>query len=109
VLEALARKITLDALDGRSSAQRLVLLLLESEGGGVAPSKEGRDDTAAERAEEAALEALGERYDEFNARFKVAVKAGSTEELEALAKEFHRPAEFPASGNFSGNLEKSRE
>jgi hypothetical protein len=119
VIEAMARQIALDALSGRASDRRLVLSLLDNDGPGGAAGAEGGDleaetktETEAEaeaRAEESAREALGERYDEYNARFSAAVRAGSVEELQALAREFEMPAEFPASGNFSGNLKKSGE
>jgi len=96
VIEVIARQVTLEALDGRPSAQRLVLSILDSESGGSA-DEETRDETAAVFTDdEHTRQLLGDRYDEFKTRFETAVANESGDELVALAKEF---AQFPQSGN----------
>src|SRR5438552_9235607 len=97
VIEVFARQVALDALDGRPSAQRLVLAILDREAGGAA-DEETRDETAADSTDdEHTRQLLGERYEEFKTRFERAVANESGDELVALAKEF---AQFPAAGNF---------
>ena len=97
VIEVFARKVALDALDGRGSAQRLVLAILDR-GGCDTADEETEDESAPVLSDDGhARQVLGDRYDEFNTRFERAVANGSGEELVALAKEF---AQFPAAGNF---------
>ena len=97
VVERFARQVALDALEGRASAQRLVLAILDREGGGAA-DEESRDETAAAFSDdEDTRQLVGERYEEFKTRFERAVANESGDELVALAKEF---AQFPQSGNF---------
>jgi HAMP domain-containing protein len=92
VIESFARQVALHALDGRPSAQRLVLSILE---------REGRDAAAADfSGDEHCRELMGDRYDEFKTRFETAVATGSGDELLALAQEFERLDKFPAAGNF---------
>jgi hypothetical protein len=85
VIEAFARRIALDAVDGRPSAQRLLLSILRQDG--EAASAEPAPGSS---AEESARELFGDRYGEFNTRFKAAVKAESVDDLRALAEEFKR-------------------
>ncbi|HEX3432336.1 MAG TPA: DUF5681 domain-containing protein [Rhizomicrobium sp.] len=99
VIQAFARKVALDALDGRASAQKLVLTILDGE----ESTGDGLD--AADNDPHARL-LLGTRYDEFKQRFEAAIANGSGEELLAIAREFHALDKFPQSGNFSGNFEK---
>ncbi|HLY07588.1 MAG TPA: DUF5681 domain-containing protein [Rhizomicrobium sp.] len=99
LIEAFVRRVALDAADGRPSAQRLLLSLIERDG--PAPAEPAHVQPVDEaRAEERARAELGERYDEFNARFRAAVKAESVEDLRALAEEFRNTEKFPQSGNF---------
>src|SRR5215469_5188936 len=86
VLEAFARRLALDAVDGKPSAQRLLLSILDREDreageetGGLSPSDF--------RTEESARAHHGDRHDEFNRRFKAAVRAQSVDDLKALAAE----------------------
>jgi hypothetical protein len=123
VIEALARKVTLDALDGRASAQRLLLAILDGEDpSGV---EEGRDSAAEERSgevdesedeaeeesgeqdrfvfeDEGARQLFGDRYDEFKERFERAVNANNLDELADLAGDFG-DAQFPAAGKLEKN------
>jgi len=97
VIEVFARQVALHAVDGRPSAQRLVLSILDREGGS-ADDEETRDETAAVFTDdEHTRQLLGDRYDEFKTRFDRAVASEAGDELVALAKEF---AQFPAAGNF---------
>ena len=97
VIEVFARQVALDAVDGRPSAQRLVLSILDRETGSEV-DEETRGETAAVFTDdEHTRQLLGERYDEFKTRFERAVANESGDELVALAKEF---AQFPQSGNF---------
>ena len=97
MIDALARKITLDALDGRTSAQKLLLSLLDNE----------ETAEAAPGTDEYLRQILGERYDATKARFDVALASGNRGEIEAIRKEIEDLEQFLASGNFSGNLEKN--
>jgi hypothetical protein len=107
VIEALVRQIALNALDGKPSAQRLVVSLLERDSRGSADDEGQSNPAAALTSEERTREALGERYDEFKARFDAAVAAGAGDELLAIAREFQTLGDFPAAGNFAGNSVKS--
>jgi hypothetical protein len=99
VIDALARKITLDALDGRTSAQKLLLSILDGE--------ECETTEAAPGSDEYLRQILGERYDATKARFDAALASGNRGEIEAIRKEIEDLEQFPASGNFSGNFEKN--
>src|SRR5436190_844841 len=69
VIEVFARQVALDALDGRPSAQRLVLAILDREAGGAA-DEEASDESAAEFSDDEPTRQLqGERYEEFKTRF----------------------------------------
>jgi len=110
VIEALARKVALDALDGRASAQKLVLAILDSEDRGGAEKsmgaavEESRNETDEEDEEEAdeengeedrfvyedesARQFFGDRYGEFKERFERAVNAIDIDALCDLAADF---------------------
>ena len=94
MIEAFARRVALDAVEGRPSAQRLLLSILErldGEAASAEPAPESSAEPAPESStEESARALLGDRYDEFNTRFKAAVKAESVDDLRALAEEFKR-------------------
>jgi hypothetical protein len=107
VIEAFARKVALDALDGRSSAQRLLLSILEREDCGAGDGEISDETAAAARAEESAGEHFGDRYDEFNRRFKEAVAAESVEDLRAIVRDFGRTDKIPRSGNSEGILQSA--
>ena len=137
MIEALARKIVLDALDGRASAQKLVLARLDEEAAGEAG--ESRDAAAEECADEAgeesqepgedseeedeegeeerfvfdrdgtARELLGARYGALKARIERAVDACDLDGLADVMAEIDLPEKFPAAGNFTGNSEKKGE
>jgi hypothetical protein len=96
VIEALARKLALDALEGRPSAQRLLLSILDSEDGETPDAPPGSD--------EHLRQVLGDRYDAYKARFDAAVAEGSADELRAIAQEIHLLEQFPAAGNSAGNF-----
>jgi hypothetical protein len=81
VIEAFARRVALDALDGRPSAQRLLLSIIERHDGETASVEPAPESSA----EESAREIFGDRYDEFNARFRAAVKTESVEEGSIIA------------------------
>jgi len=100
VIESLANQIALHAVDGRPSAQRLVLSIL---GQGSRDDGAVVDDTALMSAD-TCREILGERYDEFRKRFDAAIKAGSVDDLLALAADFEGAADFPQSGNSAGKI-----
>jgi hypothetical protein len=101
VIEAFARKIALRALDGRPSAERHVLSILERMARESAPTVQ--DPKALQRSlliePEECREILGDQYEEFQTRFNKAVKAGSVDDLLALADDFQNVAEFPETGN----------
>jgi len=124
VIEALARKVTLDALDGRASAQRLLLAILDGEDpSGVEEGRdsaaeesngevdESEDEAEEERGEqdrfvledEGARQLFGDRYDEFKERCERAVNANNLDELADLAGDFG-DAQFPAAGNSAGKF-----
>jgi hypothetical protein len=110
VIEALARKVALDALDGRASAQKLVLAILDAEDRGGAEKstggtvEESRNETDEENEEEAdeesgeedrfvfedesARQLFGDRYSEFKERFERAVNAVDIDALCDLAADF---------------------
>jgi Family of unknown function (DUF5681) len=108
VIEALARQITLAALEGRPSAQRLVVSLLDRETVGAAAAA----DEAQRRDEDApdslfgaeTRRVLGDRFDEFERRYRAAVDMGSVDDLVKLVEDFDGPGKFPQSGNSSGNF-----
>ena len=97
VIDALARKITLDALDGRASAQKLLLSILDGEEHEVPDSPP---------SDEHLRQILGERYDAYKARFDTAFARGDHDELQAIRKEIEHFEQFPAAGNSAGNSEK---
>jgi hypothetical protein len=101
VVEAFARRLALRALDGRPSAERQVLAILErAAGDSVAPEDETENPPLASRmGPEDCRELLGDRYDEFRTRFDKAVKAGSVDDLLTLAEDFQGATEFPETGN----------
>ena len=82
VIEAFARQLALQVLDGRPSAQRLVLSTLreKDDGADVQESQEMPGPSEEERSRRA----LGERYEEFNRRFDAAVAAGRFDDFLAL-------------------------
>jgi len=113
VIEALARKVALDALDaldGRASAQKLVLEILDGEDRGGAEKstdaavEESRNETDEEDEQEAdeengeeerfvfedesARQLFGDRYSEFKERFERAVNAVDIDALCDLAADF---------------------
>lgn len=88
VMEALARKVALDALDGRASAQRLLLSILD--GGESEPAESTPD------SDEQLRQLLGDRYDAYRARFDIAVAKEDRNELAAIAKEIDLLAKFPS-------------
>jgi len=92
VIEALARKLAVDALEGRPSAQRLLLSILDDEDGETPDAPPGSD--------ERLRQMLGDRYDAYKARFDAAVAEGSADELRAIAQEIQLFEQFPQSGNF---------
>ncbi len=101
-VQSLACNIVLHALDGRPSAQRLVLALLDREDGrgSAAPAQQTRPEPAAAfSGTEEGRELRSDGYDAFKTQFDKAVAAGSTEELLALVEEYEEAGEFPASGN----------
>lgn len=93
LIEALARKVALDALDGRASAQRLVLGVLERD------DDDERKAAAESGVDEDMKTLLGDRYEEYNRRFHKAVAAGSGDELLAIAREFQDIERLPQSGS----------
>jgi hypothetical protein len=101
-IESMARQIALHAVDGRPSAQRLVLAILELEApdAGVAADEEMSDPLPASPGAEEFRELLGDRYEEFRKRYDAAVATGSADDLQTLAEDFERSAKFPQSGNF---------
>lgn len=96
VMEALARKVALDALDGRSSAQHLLLSMIDGEDGAMPESGPGTD--------EHLRRVLGDRYDAYKARFDAAVAREDRDELQAIAREIELLEKFPAAGNSAGNF-----
>jgi len=107
VIEAFVRKVTLDALDGRPSAQRLVLAMLNGEDQGAAEEGNRTSPDAIITAEERTRELLGDRYEEFKSRFDAALSAGSGDELLALAKEFESLDEAAAAPNMTRTPEEN--
>lgn len=99
-IESFARKLALQAVDGRPSAQRLVLSILDRESGDGAPDREMTDEPGARIGErEDSREFLGDRYDEYKRRFDAAVTNESVDELLAVVREFQDLSKNPASGN----------
>lgn len=97
-VETLAIQIVLNAIDGRPSAQRLVLALLEcgmDEGREVGVMPPETDAVAALFDNDGGLELLDERHGEFDSRFKKAVAAGSGDQLLELVEDFDKAGEFP--------------
>lgn len=93
VIEALVRKITLDALDGRAPAQRLLLSVLDG------PDREPEPEPGP-GTEEYLRRVLGERYDAYRARVDSALAREDRDELATIAKEIELLEQFPASGIF---------
>ncbi|HLY05083.1 MAG TPA: DUF5681 domain-containing protein [Rhizomicrobium sp.] len=93
VIEVMARKVALDALDGRFTAMRLVLAILDRE-----DDDERR--AAAEMSADTNMKVLlGDRYEEFTARFQNALATGAGDELATIAREFQALEKIPQSGN----------
>ncbi len=101
VVEVFARRLALRALEGRASAERHVIAILDRAADeAAAPEDEASSSPPVSRMKfEDCREMLGERYDEFKTRFDKAVKAGSVDDLLALAEEFEGAVEFPETGN----------
>jgi hypothetical protein len=99
-IEALACQLVLQAVEGRISAQKLVLALLEKSACRNSDHRETRTPRDAVSAAEEFRALGGENYDEFNARFEKAVASGSVEQLLALAAGTQNANEFPEAGNF---------
>jgi len=100
VIEALARKMVLDALDGRSSAQRLLLQLLDEED---TLRAEGQASAATPAGPGGDCETPDARFEEFRQRFETAVANGSGDDLLATVREFRSPTKFPSAGNLEEN------
>jgi hypothetical protein len=96
VIEALARKLAIDALEGRPSALRLLLSILDGEDGQAPDRPPGSD--------ERLRQVLGDRYDAYKARFDAALAEGSADALRAIAQEIQLLEQFPQAGNFAGNF-----
>jgi hypothetical protein len=95
VIEVLARQVALRSLDGRTSAQKLVLSILGCEGRRAADDEGEKESTAVLSSDERMRQVLGDRYDDYKRRFEAAVAAGSGDDLLAIAKEFESLDEFP--------------
>jgi hypothetical protein len=102
VLESFARRLALRALEGRPSAERQVLSILErSARDAVTPPAEiDAPRAAARNGAGECRQLLGDRYEEFKARYDKAVRAGSADDLLALAEDFQIATEFPETGTF---------
>jgi len=85
VIEAFVRRVALDAVKGQASAQRLLLSFLDRHEFDAEQSPAAAP--VFQSAEERTRDLLGDRYDEFKARFEKAVETGSGDELLALARE----------------------
>jgi hypothetical protein len=92
VIEAVARKLAIDALEGRPSALRLLLSILDGEDGQTPDGPPGSD--------ERLRQVLGDRYDAYKARFDAAVAEESADALRTIAQEIQLLEQFPQSGNF---------
>jgi hypothetical protein len=106
-VESLARRIVVQALDGRASAQKLLLEILDRENGRFTAGPPTQPCEAKADMEETARDLAGEQYEEFRSRYDRAVAAGSVDDLLSLAEDFPMADEFPEAGNFSGNSEKT--
>ena len=103
LIESLARRVVLHALDGPPSAQRLVLSILREDGDAAAEgSKERSAATVSE--EERTRQLLGDRYDAFDKRFDAALAAGSLDDLLGLARDFDGAANSLSEGISQGIL-----
>ncbi|HEX3429537.1 MAG TPA: DUF5681 domain-containing protein [Rhizomicrobium sp.] len=92
MLESFARKIVLNAVDGRPSAQRLLLSILERE----RPRHREENNMHPEHVLENSRELLGDRYEEFRSRFDAAIAKGSLDDLADLAADFEDVGKSPA-------------
>ncbi|HEX4158378.1 MAG TPA: DUF5681 domain-containing protein [Rhizomicrobium sp.] len=91
VIELIARQIALHAVDGRPSAQRLVVSILERDAREAAiaqASEAGEPRPVAPSGMDEFRQMLGDRYDEFEKRYDKAIGAGSLDDLLRLADEF---------------------
>lgn len=89
-IESLACQLVLQAADGRPSAQKIVLSIIEREAdeGPHTLAEETQEDRPSSVFGPECRAALGDRFDEFTLRYDRAVEETSVEGLMALVEEF---------------------